>query len=72
MENRWGRKRKQWLYFLAPKSLQAVTAAVKFKENPPLNKIHDKRRQHIKKQRHYFAKGLSSQDYDFSCGHEWL
>ena len=69
MENRWGRKRKQWLYFLAPKSLQAVTAAMKFKENPPLKKIHDKRRQHIKKQRHYFAKGLSSQSYGLSSSH---
>ena len=27
-------------------------------------------RQHVKKQRHYFAnKGLSSQGYGFSCGH---
>ena len=31
MANRCGKKRKQWLYFLAPKSLQAVTAAMKFK-----------------------------------------
>ena len=30
-------------------------------------------RQHIKKQRHYFAnKGGSSQGYDFSCGHVWM
>ena len=27
----WLRGRKQWLYFLAPKSLQVVTAAMKFK-----------------------------------------
>ena len=30
-------------------------------------------RQHIKKQRHYFAnKGSSSQGYGFSCGHVWM
>ena len=30
-------------------------------------------RQHIKKQRHYFAnKGPSSQDYGFPCGHVWM
>ena len=30
-------------------------------------------RQHIKKQRHYFAnKGLPSQGYGFSSGHEWM
>ena len=32
-----------------------------------------KPRQHIKKQRHYFAnKGLSSQGYGFSSGHVWM
>ena len=36
----------------------------------PWKKSYDKPRQHIKKQRHYFAnKGLSSQGYGFSCGH---
>ena len=30
-------------------------------------------KQHIEKQRHYFAnKGLSSQGYGFSCGHVWM
>ena len=30
-------------------------------------------RQHVEKQRHYFAnKGLSSQGYGFSCGHVWM
>ena len=33
-------------------------------------KSYDQPRQHIKKQRHYFAnKGPSSQGYGFSCGH---
>ena len=34
---------------------------------------YDQPRQHIKKQRHYFAnKGPSSQSYGFSSGHEWM
>ena len=36
----------------------------------PQKKSYDKPRQHIKKQRHYFAnKGPSSQRYGFSCSH---
>ena len=36
-------------------------------------KSYDQHKQHIKKQRHYFAnKCLSSQSYDFSSGHVWL
>ena len=32
--------------------------------------MYDKPRQHIKKQRHYFAnKGLYNQSYDFSSSH---
>ena len=35
-------------------------------------KGYDQPRQHIKKQRYYFAnKGPSSQGYDFSSGHVW-
>ena len=34
---------------------------------------YDHPRQHIQKQRHYFAnKGLSSQGYGFSSGHVWM
>ena len=34
---------------------------------------YEQPRQHIKKQRHYFAyKGLSSQSYGFSSGHVWM
>ena len=34
---------------------------------------NDQPRQHIKKQRHYFAnKGPSSQGYGFSTGHVWI
>ena len=36
-------------------------------------KSYDHPRQHIKKQRYYFAnKDLSSQGYGFSCGHVWM
>ena len=39
----------------------------------PWNKSYDKPRQHIEKQRHYFAnKGPSSQSYDFSRSHVWM
>ena len=39
----------------------------------PWKKSYDQRRQHIKKQRHYFAKeGPSSQSYGFSSSHVWM
>ena len=39
----------------------------------PWNKSYDQPRQHIVKQRHYFAnKGPSSQGYGFFSGHEWM
>ena len=47
--------------FWAPKSLQMVTAAVKLKDACSLEDKLCQPRQHIKKQRHYFAnKGPSS------------
>ena len=57
----------------APKSLQMVTTAMKLKDICSLEENNDKRRQHIKKQRHYFAnKGPSSQSYGFSSIHVWM
>ena len=54
-------------FFCAPKSLQMVTAAMKLKDISSLKESHDQPRQHIKKQRHYFAdKGPSSQSFGFS------
>ena len=39
----------------------------------PWKESYDKPRQHIKKQRHYFAiKGLSSQGYSFSSSQVWM
>ena len=48
----------------ATKSLQMVTAAMKLKDT--WKKSYDQHRQHIKKQRRYFAnKGPSRQGYGF-------
>ena len=53
------------LFFWAPESLQMMTATMKLKDICSLENL-DKPRQHIKKQRHYFAnKGPSSQSYCF-------
>ena len=39
----------------------------------PWKKSYDQPRQHIKKQRHYFAnKGLNRQSYGFPSGHGWM
>ena len=52
-----------------PKSLQMVTQP----RDSKMEKNYDKPRQHIKKQRHYFAdKNLSSQSYGFSSSHVWM
>ena len=46
------------------------THEIKKKILAPWKKSYDQPRQHIKKQRHYFAnKGLSSQGYGFSSSH---
>ena len=43
------------------------------KDNSSLEKSCDKLKQHIKKQRHYFAnEDLSSQSYGFSSSHVWM
>ena len=51
---------KQWkqlhtLFWGAPKSLQMVTVAMRLKDACSCKKSYDQARQHIKKQRHYFA-----------------
>ena len=57
----------------APKSLQMVIAAWHKKMLSPWKKSYDQPRQHIKKQRHYFAnKGPSSQSHGFSSSHVWM
>ena len=70
-----GKQWKQWLTLFggAQKSLQMVIAAMKLKDACSLEGSYDQPRQHIKKQRHYFAnKDLSSQGYGFSSGHVWM
>ena len=75
-----GKQQKQWLslFFWAPKSLQMVIAAMKLKDSREINffpwkESYDQPRQHIQKQRHYFAnKGPSSPGYVFSNGHVWM
>ena len=72
MGNRWGNSGNRDFIFGAPKSLQMVTAAMKLKDTP-WKKLYDQPRQHIKKQRHYFAnKGPSSQSYSFPSSHVWM
>ena len=69
-----GKQWKQWqtIFSWAPKSLQMVTATMKLKDTCSLEESYDLPRQHIKKQRHYFAnKGPPSQSYGFPvvmCG----
>ena len=68
-----GKQWTQWLtsFFWAPKSPQMVIAAMKLKDAfLPWKASYEQPRQHIKKQRHYFAnKGPSSQRYGFSSSH---
>ena len=64
MGKQW--KQCQTLFLGAPKSLQMVIVAMKLKDAYSLKESYDQPRQHIKKQRHYFAnKGPSSQVYGF-------
>ena len=74
MTNRWGNSEKsERLFWGAPKSLQMVTAATKLKGTCSWKKSYDKPRQHIKKQKHYFAnKGPYNQSYSFSSSHVWM
>ena len=69
-----GKQWKQWqtLFSWAPESLWMVTAAMKWKDTP-WKKCNDKSRQHIKKQRNYFAsKGPYSHSYGFSSSQVWM
>ena len=75
MANRWGNSgNNDRLYFGGtPISLQMVTAAMKLKDACSLDEKHDQPRQHIKKQRHYFAnKCPSGQGCGFSSGYVWM
>ena len=59
--------------FLVSKITADGDCSHEIKTLTPWKKSYDQPRQHIEKQRHYFAnKGLSSQGYGFSCGHVWM
>ena len=50
-----------------------VTEAMKLIDAYSLEESYDQPRQHVKKQRHYFAnKGPSSQSFGFSSSHVWM
>ena len=68
------KKWKQWDFiFLGSKISAAGNCNHEIKRHLLMRKICDKPRQHIKKQRHYFAKkGLYSQSYSFSSSHIWM
>ena len=62
-----------FIFWGVPKSLPMVIAAVKVKDVCSWKKSYDQPRQHIKKQRHYFAKqGISSESYGFSSSPVWM
>ena len=53
--------------------LQDIWSCLKDAYSLEEKKSYDQPRQHIKKQRHYFAnKGSFSQSYGFSSGHVWM
>ena len=62
---------KQWQTFSSSKITADGDCSLEM--YAPWKKSYDQPRQHIKKQRHYFAnKGLSSQSYGFFSSHVWM
>ena len=71
MGKQW--KQGQTLFSWAPQSLWIMTVAMKQKDACSLEESYDQPRQHIKKQRHYFAnRSPSSQSFGFSSSHVWM
>ena len=59
--------------FLGSKITEDGDCSQKIKMLAPWKKSYDQPRQHIKKQRHYFAdKGPFSQSYGFPSNHVWI
>ena len=59
--------------FLGSKVVADYQCIHEIKTLTPWMESYDQAKQHIKKQRHYFAnKGPSSQGYGFSSGHVWM
>ena len=75
MGNRWGNSGSSVrLYFLGLQNhCRCWLKPWNEKTLTPWKESYDQPRQHIQKQRYYFAnKGLSCQGYGFSCGHVWM
>ena len=76
MANRWGNNQNRDFILGAPKSLADSNFSPEIKNLKTLalwKKSYDQPRQHIKKQRHYFAnRGPSRQSYGFSISHVWM
>ena len=71
MANRWGNSQR--CYLGGCKITADGESSHEIKRLAPWKKKYDQPRQHIKKQRHYFAnKGLSNHSYGFSSGHVWM
>ena len=70
-----GKQWKQWLtlFFLGSKITADGDCSHEIKRCLLFGRSYDQPRQHIKKQRHYFAnRGPSSQSYGFSSSHVWM
>ena len=74
MANRWGIVATVADFiFLSSKITAYGDCSHKIKTLAPWKKNSDQRRQHIEKQRYYFAyKGPSIQGSGFSSGHVWM
>ena len=69
-----GKQWEQWQTILGGSKITADDdCSHEIKTLAPWKKNYDQPRQHIKKQRHYFAnKAPSSQSYGFSSSHVWM
>ena len=75
MANRWGKNRNSdRLFFLSSKITADGDCSHEIKKMlAPWKKSYNHLREHIKKQRHYFANKISSsQSYGFSSGQIWM
>ena len=67
------RETMEAVIFLGSKITADCDCSHEIKTLAPWKKSYDQPRQHIKKQRHYFAdEDLSCQGYSFSIGHVWM
>ena len=76
MANKWiniGNSGRLFFFFWLPNHCRWWLQPRNKKTLTPWKESYDQPRQHIEKQRHYFAsKGRSSQGYGFSSSHTWM